>query len=180
MSGVFVGGNLALDFVATLNERETSRIEQLRTCDDVVGWCVGAGVLDRVVSSTPDDVRRAIEVRECLYELVRALIEQQPVPRSALDVVNTAAAAPPPTVRVGATGHRTRTGDLTAALSAIARDGLDLFDRSDGAVLRWCADPSCTHPFLDRSRGHRRRWCDMGTCGGRAKAAAYRRRRSAD
>ncbi|MFJ2397220.1 CGNR zinc finger domain-containing protein, partial [Streptomyces sp. NPDC087843] len=29
---------------------------------------------------------------------------------------------------------------------------------------------------LDRSRGHRREWCAMKTCGSRVKSAAYRAR----
>ena len=74
----------------------------------------------------------------------------------------------------------TKAGDAKAGMSAIARDAIALFDRDDGSVLKWCADDACTHPFLDRSRGHRRRWCDMAGCGDRAKAAAYRsRKRSA-
>jgi predicted RNA-binding Zn ribbon-like protein len=44
------------------------------------------------------------------------------------------------------------------------------------ALLRRCDDPKCTRLFIDRSRGGRRRWCDMKGCGDRAKAAAYRRR----
>jgi predicted RNA-binding Zn ribbon-like protein len=93
-----------------------------------------------------------------------------------LSRVNRTAAEPPPLVRVDRSGRRRRTGDASAALSAIARDGLALFDRDDDSVLSWCADTRCTRPFLDRSRGHRRRWCGMAGCGDRAKAAAYRAR----
>ncbi|MGI3785575.1 MAG: CGNR zinc finger domain-containing protein [Janthinobacterium lividum] len=39
-------------------------------------------------------------------------------------------------------------------------------------------DPTCTHRFLDRSRGHRRRW-EMAGCGDRAKTAAHRAGRGA-
>ena len=70
-------------------------------------------------------------------------------------------------------------GDVSAGLSAVAREALALFRRTDGSVLKWCADEQCTHPFLDHSHGHRRRWCGMAGCGDRAKAAAYRARRRA-
>ena len=33
--------------------------------------------------------------------------------------------------------------------------------------------------YLDRSRGRRRRWCQMERCGSRAKVAEYRKRRAA-
>ncbi len=42
MGVVFVGGNLALDFVGTLNERFSSRVEQLRTPTDLGTWLVRA------------------------------------------------------------------------------------------------------------------------------------------
>jgi predicted RNA-binding Zn ribbon-like protein len=61
-------------------------------------------------------------------------------------------------------------------LVVLAADCLNLFDSADRQALHWCADPSCTRPFIDRSRGHRRRWCGMKGCGDRAKAAAYRAR----
>jgi predicted RNA-binding Zn ribbon-like protein len=53
---------------------------------------------------------------------------------------------------------------------------LDLHGDADRPLLSRCADDRCTRPFVDRSRGHRRRWCGMRGCGDRAKAAAYRAR----
>jgi len=44
--------------------------------------------------------------------------------------------------------------------------------------LKACRDPSCRWAFYDRSRNRARTWCDMATCGNRAKVRAYRRRRS--
>ena len=43
--------------------------------------------------------------------------------------------------------------------------------------LRVCANPSCRWVFYDSSRTGRRRWCDMSTCGNRAKAARHRARK---
>ena len=56
-------------------------------------------------------------------------------------------------------------------------DVIELHHGPDRALLRWCADAYCTRPFIDRSRGGRRRWCGMAGCGDRAKAAAYRMRK---
>jgi predicted RNA-binding Zn ribbon-like protein len=179
VAAVFVGGNLALDFVGTLNERTSSRVENLRSTPDLDDWIVRAGVLSSRPGALATDLSRAIALREAIYRVVAALVDEKPLPRKDLRSMNEAAAAAPPTVHVAASGHRRVQGDVAAALSAVARDGLELFDRADGAVLKWCADESCTHPFLDRSRGHRRRWCEMAACGDRAKAAAYRARRRA-
>ena len=42
--------------------------------------------------------------------------------------------------------------------------------------LRMCASDTCDWLFYDSSRTGRRRWCDMNTCGNRAKAARHRAR----
>ena len=91
-------------------------------------------------------------------------------------MVNDAAAGPAVTLRLSADGHVERIGTVPAALAHIARTGIDLIGGPDRARLRWCADATCTHPFLDRSRARRRRWCGMAGCGDRAKARAYRAR----
>ena len=40
--------------------------------------------------------------------------------------------------------------------------------------VRRCADPRCSRVFQDETKNGRRRWCDMATCGNRAKAARHR------
>ena len=42
--------------------------------------------------------------------------------------------------------------------------------------VRRCAAPDCARVFLDATRNGARRWCDMATCGNRAKAARFRAR----
>jgi len=44
--------------------------------------------------------------------------------------------------------------------------------------LRACVAPDCTRWFLDISKGGRRRWCSMATCGNRSKAARFRERQA--
>jgi predicted RNA-binding Zn ribbon-like protein len=55
--------------------------------------------------------------------------------------------------------------DLAAAV-------LDVFSY-DLSLVRRCHNPACVLLFLDVSKSRRRRWCDMKTCGNRAKAAAH-------
>ncbi len=44
-------------------------------------------------------------------------------------------------------------------------------------LLKECGNPECTRVYLDRSRGTRRQWCGMESCGKKFEAAAYRARR---
>jgi predicted RNA-binding Zn ribbon-like protein len=174
----FVTGNLALDYVATVAERRTTRLEHLTAPEDLAEWIAQAGIVDGPVAVTPAGLERAKEVREALFALVEAAIDGEPAPREALRVVNEAAAAPPPTPALqDAAIHRE--GDLDAVLSALARAALELLGGQERARVKWCAGEDCTRPFVDRSRGGRRRWCGMAGCGDRAKAAAYRARRRA-
>ncbi len=70
--------------------------------------------------------------------------------------------------------RRWRTPD--ALLQPLADAMGDLVCEADFRLVRNCEGPDCTIWFLDRSKGHRRRWCSMAACGNRAKAAAHRRR----
>ena len=164
-----------LDFVATVAARHTTREEKLREPADLARWVIGAGLLDAPPAVTADGLGRAKALREALFALLTAMIEKTSTRPGDLEVINDAAACPRPVLHLDGDGLH-REGDLEAALAALAHDGLDLFGSLDRDLLHWCADPACTRPFLDRSRGGRRRWCDMKTCGDRAKAAAYRRR----
>ncbi|KVE33470.1 hypothetical protein WI93_24295 [Burkholderia vietnamiensis] len=57
----------------------------------------------------------------------------------------------------------------------VAALGFEQLLRSDDfARVRQCA--RCTWFFIDRGRGAGRRWCDMRTCGNRAKVEAFRQR----
>lgn len=44
---------------------------------------------------------------------------------------------------------------------------------ADFRHIKACAGKKCTLLFLDRTRGHGRRWCSMGVCGNRAKQEAH-------
>ncbi|HEX4266728.1 MAG TPA: CGNR zinc finger domain-containing protein [Steroidobacteraceae bacterium] len=46
----------------------------------------------------------------------------------------------------------------------------------DFSNVRACEGPACTLLFVDRTRGHVRRWCSMAICGNRVKQTAHRRR----
>ena len=43
--------------------------------------------------------------------------------------------------------------------------------------FRICANDGCGWAFEDTSRGGRRRWCEMSSCGNRAKVRRFRSRR---
>jgi len=70
--------------------------------------------------------------------------------------------------------HRWRSPD--ALLFPIAKAMAELVCDEDFSQVKACEGHSCTLMFLDRTRGHARRWCSMSVCGNRAKQAAHRER----
>ncbi len=68
--------------------------------------------------------------------------------------------------------------DLDAPLLPVAHAAASLLTSERTAMLRQCG--RCRWLFLDQSRNHGRRWCDMRTCGMAQKVErqAERRRES--
>lgn len=66
--------------------------------------------------------------------------------------------------------------DLALARAAIAGSLAHYIADHDIGRLRICANDECSWRFVDRSPTGRRRWCDMRTCGNRAKVARHRAR----
>ncbi|MES2524839.1 MAG: ABATE domain-containing protein [Gemmatimonadota bacterium] len=67
------------------------------------------------------------------------------------------------------------TGDAFAGLMIpIVESAADSLVGEELGRVRRCADPRCHRVFLDSTKNGLRRWCDMGVCGNRAKAARHR------
>ncbi|MGN9815511.1 CGNR zinc finger domain-containing protein [Streptomyces sp. SD11] len=173
---VFVCGNPALDFAATLRARHTLRFEMFASPERLDAWYLEAGIVDTVSPAGEADLTRAVAVREAVYELITARRLGEPYDGTALTTVNGAARRPPATPQLTATGRRT---DATPeeALSTVARHAVEVLSGPDVPLLKECGNPECTRVYIDRSRGMRRQWCGMESCGNKLKAAAYRARR---
>ncbi|MGH2445858.1 MAG: CGNR zinc finger domain-containing protein [Candidatus Limnocylindria bacterium] len=66
--------------------------------------------------------------------------------------------------------------ELDQARASIAGSLAHFLADHDAHRLRICADDGCRWLFVDHSPAGRRRWCDMRTCGNRAKVARHRAR----
>ncbi|GAA3942772.1 CGNR zinc finger domain-containing protein [Microbacterium soli] len=174
----FPCGTRVLDFVGTLEARRDGTVERLNSPDDLDAWFLESGLLTRAAGPSDAEVAVAVELREAIYALMRSLMHGETPPTDAVDTVNTAAASASVTMTLHENGIR-RTGDTRQALSALAREAIEIAGGNEAALLRECARPGCTQVYLDHSRGHRREWCSMATCGSRMKAKAYRERKKA-
>jgi predicted RNA-binding Zn ribbon-like protein len=172
----FLGGRPVLDFLATIAERGTTDEEKLRAPRDLAGWAAQSGLTQDVMTVTPGELAVA---SSCARPPTACSARGSTAPSRSRRTAT--GSTPPRDVRDPSPAARGRHGHaerhVDAVLAALACDCLELVAGPDGERLRRCDGERCTRLFVDRSRGGRRRWCDMKGCGDRAKAAAYRRRR---
>ncbi|RKT86874.1 Conserved protein containing a Zn-ribbon-like motif, possibly RNA-binding [Saccharopolyspora antimicrobica] len=175
MDFAFVSGNPALDLAGTVGSRRSRPVDALTGSADLERWVAECDGLPDHVSADATTFEAALRLREAVYRLALDRILGRPFDPDSLEVVNDAAAGPVPTIELSDSGLRT-SGDLTAALTQIARSAITVLADAD-ARLKECGRADCTRIYLDRSRGARRTWCGMEECGNRVKAAAYRARK---
>lgn len=174
----FVSGSRALDLLSTLGDRHRVPTERLGRPADLNRWLVAAGlpVSARAGRHDLDDARR---LRETVNRLTRALLAGETPRPDDVRELNDWARRPPlaPQADPSLVRHWTGERPVQAALALIAREAAELLTSHERALIRECAAaPNCSLLYLDRSRAHRRRWCQMDKCGSRVKMTSYRRR----
>ena len=195
-----VAGAVCLDFVNTLDDRFTpDPKELLKDYVDLAGFAEDTGILDdqqgeRLMARSmqyPDDAQRALasatQLREAISDIFYALARKKPVPPAALATLNSHVQEAAQHLVLVASKERfqwkfeTDSYDLFAPLWPIARDAAELLASERVEYVRACASKTCEWIFLDESKNHRRRWCDMTKCGNRAKVKRFyvRQKRSA-
>ena len=187
-------GTLCLDFVNTLADRPVARMESLGSFGDLVAWAESAGVIDgrearelnRSATAHPRlaeaVLTRALDLREALYRILAA----PPDPPAPADVAVLNG------VLRDALAHRQLAGSDSlqwtwtdepvtsqAILWRVAWSAAALVTSPDRDRVGECRSATCSWLFVDRSRGRRRQWCEMRTCGNREKARRHYARQKA-
>src|SRR6516225_3184680 len=185
---MFVGNQLALDFVNTRLVQNGQPIELLPNFAALLRWFYAAGLLNsRQVAALRqqwDGSKRARGIAEAMRLLREKLRKQllawergMSVHQPILDELNNLMARHPMRTRLRAKGKSCSTElwfeqrepeDLFAPL---AHSGAILFADLHRKRVRKCA--RCVLHFYDTSKKGTRRWCSMQLCGNRLKVAAY-------
>jgi predicted RNA-binding Zn ribbon-like protein len=185
------------DFLNTLDIDNGFPEEKLPTLDDALGWFVERGVIHREgadrarakVSTEADagarDLEHVYQVRGALRDVASAIAEHRTPRASALNVVNRALHARQVIELVAgpdgcSVDHRHIGDPIDDALARLAEPLVSELTGGRPERIRVCASDTCEWIFYDGSRTGRRRWCDMATCGNRAKAARHRARTKAE
>jgi predicted RNA-binding Zn ribbon-like protein len=177
-----------LDLVNTLELTNGVPEDELRSADDGLAWLSarGLGHEEPMRAQAARDPERWLgrlrDVRAALREVWDAEVGNRPPGAAAVAVLNgLLARAPRTTLRATATGiaveHSHVDADPTGeALARVAQTLVDAVAAGSTGRFRVCANDGCRWVFEDTSRAGRRRWCDMATCGNRAKARRHRSR----
>jgi predicted RNA-binding Zn ribbon-like protein len=192
-------GELCLDFINTLDNRPVPerRQELVPTYLDLLDWSRQAGsvspahhaALRREAESHPKDAAAvrvlAIELRECLYRIMSAIARHRRALAGDLRTLNGFLAQSLSNLELhpAHSGYRLdwppNSTQLDSVLWPIARSASNLLTGDDLKYVRECGVGACRWLFVDRSKNHSRRWCDMKTCGNRMKARKFYRRQAA-
>jgi predicted RNA-binding Zn ribbon-like protein len=188
---VFVGERLWLDFVNC--EQGLRRFDALRDFETLVRWLETAVVLDaeraggirrRAVQQPAGAAAALVDARR-VRSALRTLAERGPLSERArgdgLVEINRVLGRSAGTRRVELRPDGTfirsfvPVGDAFAGLVIpIVESAADALILGELSRVRRCADQRCQRVFFDNTKNGRRRWCDMATCGNRAKAARHR------
>ncbi|MET7731330.1 CGNR zinc finger domain-containing protein [Streptomyces sp. NPDC005402] len=168
------GKVLATRFTGTLSERYGEALERIPVPSRLADWLSDNGLA--VDSCSQAQLAHARELRESIHAAATAVANQDPMPPSAVKVINECSAHGQASAILTPSGSREwRLGSASVddALSVIAADAISLLAGELEGKISLCASPTCRAAFVDTSRGHTRRWCDMNTCGNREKKARF-------
>lgn len=190
-----VGASIAADFANTLSgSRAHPSTDHVARYADLVAFARQSGALTpgeakRLVAAAErhpqlaiEMYRRAIALREAIWRAFDRIAHEREPDAADLALISAEAASAFASAKVlsdagGYTWGWPETDDLARAIWPIARGAVDvLTSREERARIRECASDTCAWVFVDRTKNHSRRWCDMGGCGNRAKVRSFRER----
>jgi len=191
----FSGGFLCLDFANTLGgSRLNSPSEDMPGYPEMLEWSRQAGLISaeqqqmlseksrQAPQETARVYRRAVDLRESFFRIFSTIARDGAPAQADLDILNAELERALPRLRVAQVSDRFEwvwSGDhmeLDAMLGPVARSAAELMTSTSLEQVRECESDDCTWLFLDRTKNHSRMWCDMKSCGNRAKVRRYRER----
>jgi predicted RNA-binding Zn ribbon-like protein len=184
----------ALDLVNTLDDRfsESGPNELLPAYADLVRFAAQLRLLSAEQArkltrdTSPREAQRvlasAIELREALAAVLYARIDGARLPAGQVAIlqrqfqemaVNRALRTTKSQLVWSWAGQEQQP---EIPLWKLAEAASDLLVSADAERVKECGDPACRWLFLDTSKNHTRRWCDMKICGNRMKARRFQAR----
>lgn len=184
--GHFIGGHPGIDLTNAVFTRHAPHADNdlLNSPRDVGHWLHFAGLATRaqatVVSgiSTPGFLESVRELREASFSVFNALAAGKPPFTEGLGLLFERAAkglskgGRLKLIESESTPQIVRFDDPEAIVAFLAAISIEAYFVLPRERLHAC--PRCGWLFVDTSRGGKRRWCSMQTCGNREKASRHK------
>ena len=188
------GGHPALNLANTVSRRSDPerRKEHIDSYADFVSFARQSALIaskqanelnhaaQKDESAARQAFRRTIALREALYRAFSSIAQQKPAGTADLRVINDYALdALQHRALISANGgyrwewRTDARNSFERILWPIAQSAAELLTSEDLKAVRFCEADDCEWLFLDNSRNRSRRWCDMKSCGNRAKARRH-------
>jgi predicted RNA-binding Zn ribbon-like protein len=189
-------GHPILEFTNTVGNHASDHPgEHLFSYEDLLSWMGNIGllqegqlqVLKRKAAAQSEEstaaFAKSLELREAIYRIFVAQTKGESPAQGDMDVLNSVLKNLTRGAQIGQESGRfvwhwnfDETA-LEAPLSIIALSAVDLMISENIKWVGQCADEGgCGWLFVDTSKNHSRRWCDINDCGNRAKQRRYQQR----
>ena len=191
-----LGERAAIDFTNTIDWRgREDSIEYLNSYEDLVDWArrielinqSTATELKRRAAQNPDkaieSLQRAREFREAAYRvLYRLSLNEAPEHRD-VELIDAEMQQMSMHLRLDLEEKQLTLIDeidLDYVLRLIVKDTVDLLTSDQLNRVKRCQSDECGWLFIDTSKNNSRKWCNMNSCGNRAKARRHYKRSKKD
>ena len=184
---------MCLDFCNSgQNARGPSGAEWIAGFPELIDWLEAAEAitrgqaarLRRAAAASPRAAAqvwgRAIKFREALFRVLNARAEGGAIAREDLSIIEAEHARAVSFARLAWTGDGyswsldPSAESLDAALQPLVESAVSLLTSAKMERLRRCGNSTCYWLFIDETKNHSRRWCEMASCGNIVKVRRHR------
>ncbi|MUM15538.1 hypothetical protein FZI91_08820 [Mycobacterium sp. CBMA271] len=163
---------LAFRFTATVIDRAGDASERLTDPARLRLWLHANGLDFAGAAVTGAELSAAKELRECIHRAGAAVADGGRIATADVGTLNALSQNGNPHRVLDMGAARWQGASIADALSVIAADAIETLGGPDRNRIKACSQEQCHGIYVDTSRANNRRWCNMNTCGNRAKKAA--------
>ncbi len=170
-----------IDFINTFDYGRDGWTDSFTDATSAVDWLAQRGLVhaDACADDADRNLHRIRAVRRALRQISESIVADRPAAPGALAEANRALRSRAilelvPSDEGVALSHRHVGDPIADSLARLVEPLIAEMAAGRPDRLRICDSDTCQWVFFDSSRTGQRRWCDMSTCGNRAKAARHR------
>lgn len=174
MDFLFIGNNLAADFVNTQVISQSGVTDLLSSPESLSKWFEQAECARGIKCSLPD-LESAKALRAAIRRCFERIIESKSIQTNDLELLNARSNELHRSLSGANNAYKLtfRLDSCDDILALIAQTCCELLASARLNSLRKCASEKCILYFVDTSKNQQRQWCSMEICGNREKVRKH-------